>query len=140
MVTGDCRFFVILIAVYVGSAVVALTGLIDAVRAADGAAVLARTDVQSVRRSLVGQIVGAYLDLLGEKRVVRPIERLLANAYGTNVADALADKLISQENLTRLSKMARCKTLRRKSLFRTYPRSARLIPQKRLISSIVFGP
>ncbi len=54
-------FSVVLIVVYVGSAVVSLTGLIEAVRAADGAAVLARTDIQLVRHSLVGQIVGAYL-------------------------------------------------------------------------------
>jgi hypothetical protein len=99
---GTFTTVVVVVALYVGSAVFSLAGLINAVRAADGAAVLARTDVQRVRRSLAIQIVEAYLDLLGQKRAVKPMERLLANTYGATVADALVGKLLTEENLTRM--------------------------------------
>ena len=48
-------------AIYLASAIVSLHGLIEAARAGDGAGVLARTDTARVRRSLVDQIVSAYL-------------------------------------------------------------------------------
>src|SRR5215813_9207429 len=62
------------IRVYVGSAVVSLNSLANAARAGDGAAVLARTDTARVRRSLVDQIVSAYLEQLGQKRPIKPLE------------------------------------------------------------------
>lgn len=86
--------------IYVGSAVVSLKGLAEAARAGDGAEVLARTDTVRLRRSLVDQIVSAYLRQLGQDRPVKPLERLAANTYGASIADALIAKLLTAENLT----------------------------------------
>ena len=41
-----------------------------------------------MRRSLVDQIVSAYLRQLGRDRPVKPLERMAANTYGASVADA----------------------------------------------------
>jgi hypothetical protein len=103
-------FFGILIAllagvgIYLGSALVSLSGLVETARAGDGAAVLARTDTERLRRSLVDQIVSAYLTQLGRDRPVKPLERVLANTYGATVADALIAKMLTEENLTRILK------------------------------------
>src|SRR4051812_17491753 len=51
--------------VYLGSALVFVQGLVEAVRAGDAAAVVARTDLVRVRHSLVDQIVAGYLKQLG---------------------------------------------------------------------------
>jgi Protein of unknown function (DUF2939) len=98
--------FALLVAVgiYVGSALVSLSGLIVAARAGDGAGVLARTDTERLRRSLVDQIVSAYLRQLGKDRPVKPLERVLANTYGATVADAMIAKMLTEENLTRILK------------------------------------
>ena len=88
--------------VYVGSAVVSLDGLVKAAKAGDGAAVLARTDTARVRRSLVDQIVSAYLAQIGQTRPVKPLERLAANTYGASIADAMIAKMLTAENLTAL--------------------------------------
>jgi hypothetical protein len=87
-------------AIYVGSAVVSLNGLANAAKAGDGAAVLARTDTARVRRSLVDQIVSAYLAQLGQNRPVKPLERLAASTYGASIADAMIAKMLTEENLT----------------------------------------
>ena len=86
--------------IYVGSAVVSLSGLVEAAKAGDGAGVLARTDVARLRRSLVDQIVSAYLKQLGRDRPVKPLERLAANTYGASIADAMIAKMLTAENLT----------------------------------------
>ncbi|WP_245330425.1 DUF2939 domain-containing protein [Bradyrhizobium sp. AS23.2] len=86
--------------VYVGSAIVSLNGLASAAKAGDGAAVLARTDTTRLRRSLVDQIVSAYLAQLGQNRPVKPLERLAANTYGATIADAMIAKMLTAENLT----------------------------------------
>jgi hypothetical protein len=99
---GTLLAVVVVIAIYLGSAVVSLRGLVDAARAADGAGVLARTDLPRLRHSLVDQIVAAYLRQMGRDRPVKPLERMLANTYGATVADALIAKLLTEENLTRL--------------------------------------
>jgi hypothetical protein len=78
--------------------------LVEAARAEDGAGVLARTDTQRLRRSLVDQIVSAYLKQLGKDRPVKPLERVLANTYGATVADAMIAKMLTEENLTRILK------------------------------------
>jgi hypothetical protein len=101
-------FFGILLAllvaagVYVGSALVSLGGLVEAARAGDGAAVLARTDMPRLRHSLVDQIVGGYLRQLGRDRPIKPLERMLANTYGATIADAMITKMLTEENLTRI--------------------------------------
>src|SRR4051794_26498345 len=80
--------------VYLGSALVFVQGLAEAVRAGDAAAVVARTDLARVRHSLVDQIVAGYLKQLGRDRPVKPLERMLANSYGATIADALIAKLL----------------------------------------------
>ena len=92
------------VGIYVGSALVSLSGLVEAARAGDGAGVLARTDTERLRHSLVDQIVSAYLRQLGRDRPVKPLERVLANTYGATVADALIAKMLTGENLTRILK------------------------------------
>jgi hypothetical protein len=92
------------VGIYVGSALVSLSGLVEAARAGDGAAVIARTDTERLRRSLVDQIVAAYLIQLGRDRPVKPLERVLANTYGATIADAMIAKMLTEENLTRILK------------------------------------
>jgi len=85
---------------YVGSAVVSLDRLIEAARAGDAAGVFARTDMTRVRRSLVDQIIAAYLKQLGRDRPVKPLERLAVNTYGASIADAMIARMLTVENLT----------------------------------------
>jgi hypothetical protein len=75
--------------------------LIEATRAGDGAGVVARTDTARVRRSLVDQIVSAYLKRLGRDRPVKTLERLAANIYGASIADAMIAQMMTEENLTK---------------------------------------
>ena len=93
---------VLVLGVYIGSAIVSLNGLIGAAKAGNGAEVLARTDVPRLKRSLVDQIVSAYLTRTGQNRVIKPIERVLANTYGASIADALISKMLTAENLTNI--------------------------------------
>jgi len=86
--------------IYAGSAVISLKGLVEVAKAGDGAGVLARTDTVRLRRSLVDQIVSAYLKQLGQDRPVRPLQRLVANTYGASIADAMIAKMLTPENLT----------------------------------------
>ena len=97
---GTLLMLVVSAVIYVGSAVVSLSGLVEAAKAGDGAGVLARTDTVRVRRSLVDQIVSAYLKQLGRDRPVKPLERLAANTYGASIADAMIAKMLTPENLT----------------------------------------
>jgi hypothetical protein len=92
----------VLLLLYVGSAFVSLNGLVRAARAADIDEVMARTDLERTKRSLVDQIVGAYLKRIGERRPVRPLERIVANTYGASIADALVGKMLTKENLAAL--------------------------------------
>jgi hypothetical protein len=95
---------VVAIGVYIGSAIVSLNGLVEAAKAGNGAEILARTDVPRLKRSLVDQIVTAYLIRTGQNRPIKPIERLLANTYGATIADALVAKMLTAENLTNILK------------------------------------
>src|SRR3954449_7156735 len=101
---GTLLALVVGVGIYIGSAVVSLGNLVEAARAGDGAAVLARTDMPRLRRSLVDQIVSAYLKQLGRDRPVKPLERVLANTYGATIADAMIAKMLTEENLTRILK------------------------------------
>src|SRR3954451_12203107 len=91
---------VVALAVYIGSAIVSLNGLVGAAKAGNGAEILARTDVPRLKRSLVDQIVSAYLIKTGQNRPIKPFERLVANTYGATIADALISKMLTAENLT----------------------------------------
>jgi hypothetical protein len=95
---------VVAIGIYIGSAIVSLNGLVGAAKAGNGAEILARTDVPRLKRSLVDQIVTAYLIRTGQNRPIKPIERLLANTYGATIADALVAKMLTAENLTNILK------------------------------------
>jgi hypothetical protein len=90
------------IGVYVGSAIVSLNGLVGAAKAGNGVEILARTDVPRLKRSLVDQIVAAYLIRTGQNRAIKSIERVVANTYGATIADALISKMLTAENLTNI--------------------------------------
>ena len=87
---------------YAGSAAVSLDGLVRAAKSGDAAAVMSRTDLPRLKRSLVDQIVAAYLNRIGQKRAVKPLERLAANTYGVSIAEVMVGKLLTQERLTEL--------------------------------------
>ncbi len=87
---------------YAGSAAVSLDGLVQAAQSGDAAAVMSRTDQPRLKRSLVDQIVAAYLNRIGQKRAVKPLERLAANTYGASIADVMVGKLLTQERLMEL--------------------------------------
>ena len=87
---------------YAGSAAMSLHGLVQAAQSGDAAAVMSRTDLPRLKRSLVEQIVAAYLNRIGQKRAVKPLERLAANTYGASIADVMVGKLLTQERLTEL--------------------------------------
>jgi Protein of unknown function (DUF2939) len=89
--------------IYVGSALVSLSGLVEAARAGDGAGVLARTDKDRLRRSLVDQIVSA-LKQLERDRPIKPLERMAVNTYGSSVAGAMIAKMLTEESLTNILK------------------------------------
>jgi hypothetical protein len=75
---GTLVAIVTAIGIYVGSALVSLNGLATAARAGDGAAVLERTDMACLRRSLVDQIVSAYLrQVLNRLSPLKPVEFLV---------------------------------------------------------------
>jgi Protein of unknown function (DUF2939) len=99
---GAMAAFAIALVIYVGSAILSLNGLVEAVRAGDGAAILSRTDLPRLRHSLVDQIVFAYLKRVGRDRPVKPMERLVASTYGATIADAMVGKMLTADNLTQI--------------------------------------
>jgi uncharacterized SAM-binding protein YcdF (DUF218 family) len=93
---------VLLMVIYLGSAAYSLAGLIAAAREGNGAAVMERIDMPSLRRSLTDQIVAAWLERVGSTRRVSPMEKMLVNTYGATVADAMVAKLLTAERLTQI--------------------------------------
>ncbi|MCK1300482.1 MULTISPECIES: DUF2939 domain-containing protein, partial [unclassified Bradyrhizobium] len=65
---GILAAFLICLFIYAGSAFVSVLGLVSAVRSADAAQVMARTNLPRLRHSVVDQVVSAYLDRIGRKR------------------------------------------------------------------------
>ena len=98
---------VVAIGVWLGSAVSTLGQIAASARAGDGAAVLARTDLPAMRRSLTDQIVRAYLERAGTTRKVSQLERMVANTYGATVTDAMVAKFLTADTLTALLKNGR---------------------------------
>jgi len=92
------------VVLYLGTAAYALSELASAARAGDGAKVLERTDVKALNHSLTDQIVRAYMERLGSKRPISPMEKTMINVYGSTVADAMVAKMLTAERLTRLLK------------------------------------
>lgn len=78
--------FLICLLTYAGSAFVSVLELVSAVRRGDAAQVVARTNLPRLRHSVVDQVVSAYLDRIGQKRPVRPFERMAVNAVGATIA------------------------------------------------------
>ncbi|HWV97362.1 MAG TPA: DUF2939 domain-containing protein [Xanthobacteraceae bacterium] len=101
-ISGIVVVAVALIVVYYGSAFYSLSQLLAATRAGDGAAIVARTDLPRLSRSLSEQIVNAYLDRISAARRVGTMERMLVGSYGATVADVLVAKMLTSENLTQL--------------------------------------
>ncbi|MCK1343106.1 MULTISPECIES: DUF2939 domain-containing protein [unclassified Bradyrhizobium] len=101
---GIFAVFLLCLMIYAGSAFVSALGLVSAVRSGDAAQVMTRTDLPRVRHSIIDQVMAAYLDRLGQKRPVRPFERMAINAFGATIADDLAIKLMTPENLSVLLK------------------------------------
>lgn len=93
--------------VYYGSALYSLSGLAAATRDGNGAAIVARTDLPRLSRSLSEQIVTAYLERVGATRRVGAMERMLVTGYGATVADVLVAKVLTPDNLTELLKAGR---------------------------------
>jgi hypothetical protein len=60
------------------------------------------TDTARGRRSLVDQIVSAYLTRLGRDRPVKTLERLAANTHGASIADAMIAQMLTEENLANI--------------------------------------
>ncbi len=110
-----------LAATYYGSALHSLAGLVSAARAGDGAAIVARTDLPRLSRSLSDQIVTAYLERVGTGRHVGTMEKMLVTTYGASVADALVSKMLTAENLTEILTSGRLAEARSSSALTTLP-------------------
>jgi hypothetical protein len=95
---------VIFLLAYLGLAASSLAQLAAAARAGDGAAVLQRTDLKLLNRSLTNQIVRAYLERIGATRRISPMEKMLINTYGATVADAMVAKMLDADRLTQMLK------------------------------------
>jgi hypothetical protein len=101
---GTVAALIVALAIYLGLAASSLATLASAARAGDIAKVLDKTDVKAVTRSLANQIVNAYLDRIGATRKVGATEKMLINTYGATIADAMATKMLTAENLTHILK------------------------------------
>lgn len=96
---GFALAVLVLLGLYLGSAVTSLSGLVAAVAADDGPGVIARSDLAAVRRSLAQQIIAAYADEIGPTRRLRPVEQNLAVSAARAMVDALLADLMTPENL-----------------------------------------
>ena len=81
---GTVLVLLISLVIYVGSAVWSVKGLAEAAKSGNGPEIIARTDLPRVKRSLVDQIVRAYLERLGAKRPLK-IEQMLAKSLSKNI-------------------------------------------------------
>jgi hypothetical protein len=101
---GTLAAVVVAVAIYLGLAASSLATLASAARAGDVAKVLQLTNVRSLTHSLTDQIVSAYFDRIGATRKVGSMEKMLINSYGATIADAMAAKMLTAENLTQILK------------------------------------
>ncbi len=92
--------FAILMATYVTSMAVSTSRLVEAAKAGDGAEVLARTDLDRVKRSLTEQIIDAYIERIGKGAKATTV--MIANTYGASLADAMLSKFLTADNLRQL--------------------------------------
>jgi hypothetical protein len=89
---------VVLIAVYLGTAVASLKGLVEDTRSGDASAIMSRIDLPRLRASLAEQIVRAHFTRIEQTRPVKTVERIAA----PSIVDALLAKLLTPENITRV--------------------------------------
>ena len=101
---GTLAALIIAIAIYLGMAAATVSSLAAAARAGDIARVIEHTDVRALTRSLTNQIVNGYLDRIGATRKVSSMEKMLINTYGATIADAMAAKMLTADNLTQILK------------------------------------
>jgi hypothetical protein len=101
---GAIAALIVATAIYLGLAASSLATLASAARAGDVAKILEKTDVKALRRSLTNQIVNAYLDQIGATCKVGAMEKMLINTYGATIADAMAAKMLTADNLTQMLK------------------------------------
>jgi hypothetical protein len=94
---GVLLALVALTALYIGTAVASLKGLVDDTRNGDTAAIMSRIDLRRLRDSLADQIVRAHFGRIEQTRPVKTIERIAA----PTVVDAYLAKLLTPENITR---------------------------------------
>src|SRR5437660_11571991 len=99
---GTIAALIVVVAIYLGLAASSLATLASPARAGDIAKILDKTDVKAVTRSLTNQIVNAYLDRIGATRKVGSMEKMLINTYGATIADAMAAKMVTADNLTQI--------------------------------------
>lgn len=90
--------FIVLIVVYLGTAIASLRGLIEDTRAGDTAAIMARIDLPRLRASLAEQIVRAHFSRIEQTRPVKTVERIAA----PSIVDALLAKFLTPENIARV--------------------------------------
>ncbi|MGH8338132.1 MAG: DUF2939 domain-containing protein [Gammaproteobacteria bacterium] len=109
------------LAIYAGSALVSLERLAAAARASDGATVMARTNVPRVRHAVVHQLITAYLAKIGQTRPVKPFERMAIETFGASLADDLANKLITPDNLSAILRTGTVRDLGAKIEFAEMP-------------------
>jgi hypothetical protein len=89
---------VILLAVYVGTAVASLKGLVADTQRGDVAAIMSRVDLPRLRNSLAEQIVRAHFKRIEQTRPVKTIERVAA----PTVVDALLATLLTADNIAKV--------------------------------------
>jgi len=118
---GLLAAFVVALATYAGSALVSLERLAAAARASNGAEVMARTNVPRVRHAVVHQLITAYLAKIGQTRPVKPFERMAIETFGASLADDLAIKLITPDNLSAILRTGAVRDLNAKLEFTGMP-------------------
>ena len=59
-----------------------------------------RTDLARVRHSRVDQLIDAYLAKLGQQHPVELFERVAIATFGSGIADNLANKLMTPDNVS----------------------------------------
>ena len=101
---GVLAALIVAAAIYLGLAASSIATLASAARAGDITKVLEKTDIKALTRSLSNQIVNAYLDRIGATRKVGSMEKMLINTYGATIADAMAAKMLTADNLTQILK------------------------------------
>jgi hypothetical protein len=101
---GVLAALIVAAAIYLGLAASSIATLASAARAGDITKVLEKTDIKALTRSLSNQIVNAYLDRIGATRKVGSMEKMLINTYGATIADAIAAKMLTADNLTQILK------------------------------------